>query len=90
MLNNSWPSNDVSIMGGFVLFIVHYAQVCESSELCCKLILHESGSNMTLTAAVRLSHQLCHLTNKWGGERGAIYRLASRIPLDPKCLWMGL
>lgn len=41
MLNNSWTSNDVSIMGGFVLFIVHYAQVCESAELCCKLILHE-------------------------------------------------
>lgn len=24
---------------------------------------------MTLTAAVRLPHQLCHLTNKWEGER---------------------
>lgn len=69
MLNNSWLSNDVSIMDGFVLFIVHYPQVCESSTLRCKLILHEQGSNMTLTAVVRLSHQLCPLTNKWGGER---------------------
>lgn len=34
-------SNDVSITDGFVLFIAHYAQVCVSSKLYCKLILHE-------------------------------------------------
>lgn len=43
MLNNSWLSNDVSITHGFVLFIVHDAQVCESSMRLCQLILHEEG-----------------------------------------------
>lgn len=40
---------------------------------------------MTLTAAVRLPHQLCRLTNKWGGERGNFQitiQDSFRMPLD--------